>query len=154
DRGAPRLRPGTELLTVSADKLHLTLSNHTVTFTTPPVTRAVRALVDAMDDGARRSMAEVVDRAAAEVGLDVALVRYVFEMLEGSNCLYWTDAQEPEPEGSVWDYFASIGDRPSAVRRALARSRPLVVTAEPGAAAFVGALTSAGIESEVLTLAA
>lgn len=148
----PRLRPGCHVLEPADDKLHLAFANHTVTFTTPVVTRIVRAFAKRMNDSLH--VADLLAAVAGETGADDTVIRYVFEMLSASHCLYWSDAETSSHNGDdpLWRYYASIGEDPAAVTKRLTSVRPFVVTSDSGYAPLQDALTSAGINADLLPL--
>lgn len=155
--GRPKLRPDAEVLWAAEDKLHLSFANHTVTFTSLAVTRVVDALITEMErDGDSDDLA---DRAARRADAEPGLAAYVFEMLCETQCLYWFDdasangLQSASGENDpLWTYFASIGDDPASIARVLAEARPLVLSTESSAPVLTGALLSASIMADLVTI--
>ena len=148
----PQLRPGAEVLEVSEDKLHIAFSNHTVTFTTPVVTSGIKALIAAMDQNEDRDA--MISRVASDRHLEPGFVSYLFEMLEASHCLYWSEAEDngSNQADEVWDYFASTGESPAKVKQVLEATRPIILTSEAGRQPLVDALKGSGVIADVVPL--
>ncbi len=145
---APVLRPGAELFEVDEAKLYVSLPNHTVTFTGVAVVRGVRALIAEM---ARTSADDsLIDRAAACAGLKPGFVAYLLNLLQSSQCLYWSEPSSTAVgDAALARYFASVGETPHENMRLLEQAALAVVAAEEHAAALRAALDSAGLASEV-----
>ena len=137
----PRLRPGAEVLEVSEDCLHIAFANHTATFNSPMIVRAVKTLIAGMSGG--RGEDDLVASTAADTSMDVGLVRYVLEMLIGTQCLYWSEGEAPV--SSLEEFWGSIGDDPAIARTLLSAVRPVVVATQRAAVMLEEALEAAGI---------
>src|SRR4029078_6930735 len=126
--------------------------NHTVTFTTPDVTKGIKALLAAMDQDQDRDT--MLARVASANRLETDFVTDLFEMLEASHCLYCSGS-EPKVSSDtddLWDYFASIGESPAKVKQALEATRPIILTSEVGHKPLLDALTASGVIADVVPL--
>ncbi len=137
-----------ELLEVSRDKLHLSFANHTVTFTTPAVTRIVKELVRSIDQSA--NVADLIAGAAEQTGEDPGLAAYVFEMLQSTHCLYWPDTEVVQQPDALSDYFASTGEDPGPARMRLQAARPVILACEAGCRALEEALSDSAIHGRLI----
>src|SRR5437763_6333588 len=143
-----RLRPGLEVLEVSADKLHLAFANHTVTFTTPAVTGVVKALVRRISrDGGGEDLVTAV---AQDTGQESGLVAYVLEMLQGAHCLHVSGQEPDDQDDALSEYFASIGENPSAIRKRLETVRPVNLVSESAGDVLSDALADSGMTGAII----
>ncbi len=137
-----------ELLEVSRDKLHLSFANHTVTFTTPAVTRIVKELVRNIDRSA--NVDELIVGVAGETGEEPGLTAYVFEMLQSTHCLYWPGTELIHEPDALSDYFASTGEDPAVARSRLEAARPVILACEAGCDALENALSDSAIRGHLI----
>lgn len=148
----PRLRPGADLLEVSEDKLHIAFPNHTVTFTTPVVTTGIKALLAAMDQDEEAEA--MIARVSFDNNLDAGFVSYLFEMLEGTHCLYWCESESTTSNhgNPLWNYFASIGESPARVKEILEAAHLVVLTSEVARQSLADGLAASGMVADVVSL--
>lgn len=138
---ATNIRPGWEIVEHDEGRLQLVFIDHTATFTSPPVVRAVKALVAELQTDTRQSIAaDVVSRAAETAGLSVGLVAHVLELLDGSHCLY-TPSPDDSRDPVDW-FFAAAGDAPVQMRDRLARTEIALLSSERSAALLMQAASA------------
>jgi bacteriocin biosynthesis cyclodehydratase domain-containing protein len=150
--GGPRLRlrPGATILELSADELAIGFPNYTVTFTSPPVVRGIRALVEALDPPA--AAGEAVRRAAAATGLEEPFLASVLELLRNEGCV-GQGSDHTGPGGDLAEFFAYLGDGSEEAMKTLAEAPILALSAARSSAELEAALSSAGLRAQVLPLA-
>lgn len=147
-----RLRPGAEVFEISADELQIAFANYTATFRSPPVTRAVKAVLQELP----ATREELVRLTAPVIGGEVGFVEYVLTMLDRSRCLYSAPPAPDEGEGptALGNFYSSLGDDPSSVLSTIGAHRVVVVEPADTDEGLGPLLRDAGLSGDVVTVKA
>jgi bacteriocin biosynthesis cyclodehydratase domain-containing protein len=137
------LRPGAHALPISADELHVSLANHTASFTGVPVVALVGALVECLRGGATRAAA--LARAVERTGESEGLAAYVLDLMFNVGCLYTSSERLPEPLSPRSAFWATTGRDPEGVERMLAQRAVALVAPAASAPLLAEALGESGI---------
>lgn len=145
-----RLRPGATVYEISTDELQISFPNYTATFTSPEVTKAVRAILHALDaslDGAA-PRASVVQSAALATGHSNDLIEYLLESLLSSNCLY-VGPQE-QIDTPLREFHAYLGDAIDNLEERLTDAHCVLVQPAGDPGGMVEALAELEIKVDVI----
>lgn len=143
-----RLRPGAAILDNSTDEIQIAFPNHTVTLVSPPVVKAVRALLPGLEIGRERG--SIISEVTTATSLEPDFVEYVVGVLENSQCLYSDEGgRERVDRRGAFDALLG-GDPAEAARR---RAEPAVLLVRPaGVEAVELSMTDAGLRVETVEL--
>ena len=136
------------MLDHSADEVQIAFPNYTVSLSSTPVVRAVRALLPHLEVGAERD--SVVEEVASATSLEPDFVRYVVKILESSRCLYGS-GKENELLDRRASFDALLGDDVAETHRRLAETKVLVIGAS-GIEQAGNAVADAGLSVDVVEL--
>lgn len=147
-----RLRPGAHVFEISAEQLQIVFANYTTTFTSPPVTKGIRAILAALQPSSER--VETVRQAAEISGLDTEFIDYLIDLLLNTKCLYCETKPAVVPAGqdTLAEFYAYLGDDPSAALMALATARCLVVAPAASSGELAQLLHTAGLAAEMVAI--
>lgn len=151
-----RLRPGAHIFEISGEQIQIAFANYTMTFTSPPVVKGLRVLLQAFEPGGERQ--DVVCKAMDTTGLEGAFLHYLVELLLQNDCLYPEGVEPPRAAGMVEqamlaEFYASLGNDPSAALAALAAVQPVVITPAAASHDLAQILHSSGLAAEVVPIA-
>jgi bacteriocin biosynthesis cyclodehydratase domain-containing protein len=146
-----RLRPGASILEQSSDQLHIVFSNYTATFTSPPVTTGVQALISALAHGGQRE--EIVARAAQITGREHAFLDYLIDLLIATNCLYWSTTpitdREPAP---LAQFYAYLGSDPHTMLASRSSLRPIIIAPVASHHSLASGLRAADLTDDIIAI--
>lgn len=142
-----RARPALSMVESTVERLILAGPNYNVTFSGPPVVRAVTALLDVLAQGAAR--ADAVRKASARSEQPLKLLEYAFDLLESNACLYSSEVPDA-PADALDRFIASTGQDPDVRKRRLTTHRALLVVPTGMRGELEGSFQRAGIALEAL----
>lgn len=146
------LRPGASVLESSSERLLIAFANYTVTFSSPPVTKGIHALLSLLQGN--RTRVEAIRLGSEMTGLDPEFIGYLIDLLLTNNCLYKRSlpAVQLTEQNALVEFFAYLGQDPALTIAACRAHKLLVVIPSSANEDFAQLIDAAGLVADLLVV--